>query len=412
MKGSPVDPNRIYASQTSGWFGQIIQRSDDGGKTWHQPGTPAGSRPQDAAGHAQGREQQVRLRHVARDRQAAHDAPVVRRHAAPLGVQTRLAPGAVADRPGHRLRRRRRRRPLPLDRRRQDLARARRPPRPRHGPKWQPGAGGMGLHTIVLDPTNPAAHLHRHLRGRRLPHRRRRQDLEGRSTSGLKSQYIPDPNAEVGFCVHRIAMHPSRPGHAVHAAAPGRACAPTTPATTGTKSSGNLPTDFGFPIDVHAHEPDTVYVVPIDQRLAALSARGQAARLPQPHRRQRVGAARPRACRRRTATSTCCATRWPSIRSTSAASTSAPPAARSTAPPDGGDNWIADRPRPAGGAVGGGADAELNSGCGTTVPRLVGMSICEKSWNLLGERTTSPSGRGRPGKWIAFSPASFAHTSG
>src|SRR3954452_15883653 len=40
VKGSPVDPNRIYASQTSGWFGQIIQRSDDGGKTWHQPGTP------------------------------------------------------------------------------------------------------------------------------------------------------------------------------------------------------------------------------------------------------------------------------------------------------------------------------------------------------------------------------------
>src|SRR5580765_7075919 len=42
MKGSPVDPNRIYASQSSSWFGQIIQRSDDGGKTWHQPGTPAG----------------------------------------------------------------------------------------------------------------------------------------------------------------------------------------------------------------------------------------------------------------------------------------------------------------------------------------------------------------------------------
>src|SRR5438876_1307142 len=42
LKGSPVDPNRIYASQTNAWFGQIIQRSDDGGKTWHQPGTPPG----------------------------------------------------------------------------------------------------------------------------------------------------------------------------------------------------------------------------------------------------------------------------------------------------------------------------------------------------------------------------------
>ena len=38
MKGSLVDPNRIYASQTSGWFGQIIQRSNDGGKTWETPG--------------------------------------------------------------------------------------------------------------------------------------------------------------------------------------------------------------------------------------------------------------------------------------------------------------------------------------------------------------------------------------
>src|SRR2546428_9386516 len=38
LKGSPVEPNRIYASQTSGWFGQVIQRSDDGGKTWATPG--------------------------------------------------------------------------------------------------------------------------------------------------------------------------------------------------------------------------------------------------------------------------------------------------------------------------------------------------------------------------------------
>src|ERR1700731_2543891 len=45
LKGSPADPNRLYASQTSGWFGQIIQRSDDGGKTWHQPGTPPGKAP-------------------------------------------------------------------------------------------------------------------------------------------------------------------------------------------------------------------------------------------------------------------------------------------------------------------------------------------------------------------------------
>src|SRR5579872_6221314 len=54
VKGSPADPNRIYASQSSGWFGQIIQRSDDGGKTWHQPGTPAGEPTTDQRGWPKG----------------------------------------------------------------------------------------------------------------------------------------------------------------------------------------------------------------------------------------------------------------------------------------------------------------------------------------------------------------------
>jgi hypothetical protein len=39
LKGSPADPNRIYASQSSGWFGQVIQRSNDGGNTWETPGS-------------------------------------------------------------------------------------------------------------------------------------------------------------------------------------------------------------------------------------------------------------------------------------------------------------------------------------------------------------------------------------
>ena len=63
LKGSPIDPNRIYASQTSGWFGQIIQRSDDGGKTWFQPGTPAWPGNHSTRRLADGRKQQVRLRH-------------------------------------------------------------------------------------------------------------------------------------------------------------------------------------------------------------------------------------------------------------------------------------------------------------------------------------------------------------
>src|SRR5947208_16060999 len=46
MKGSPTDPNRIYASQTSAWFGQIIQRSDDGGKSWSTPGGGPATNPE------------------------------------------------------------------------------------------------------------------------------------------------------------------------------------------------------------------------------------------------------------------------------------------------------------------------------------------------------------------------------
>jgi hypothetical protein len=38
MNGSPADPNRLYASQSTGWFGQLIQRSNDGGKTWEPVG--------------------------------------------------------------------------------------------------------------------------------------------------------------------------------------------------------------------------------------------------------------------------------------------------------------------------------------------------------------------------------------
>ena len=50
LKGSPVNPDRIYCSQSSGWYGQILQRSDDGGKTWHQPGTPVGEAPAPGGG--------------------------------------------------------------------------------------------------------------------------------------------------------------------------------------------------------------------------------------------------------------------------------------------------------------------------------------------------------------------------
>ena len=129
------------------------------------------------------------------------------------------------------------------------------------GPNWQPGAGGLCLHTILIDPKNPnrlyvaisAAGAFR-------------SDDGGQTwqpiNKGLKSQGIPDPNAEVGHCVHRIALHRSRPG-VLYMQKHWDVMRSDNGGDSWTEVSGNLPTDFGFPIDVHAHEPETIYVVPI-----------------------------------------------------------------------------------------------------------------------------------------------------
>ena len=289
LKGSPVDPNRIYASQTSGWFGQIIQRSDDGGKTWHQPGTPPGEPTTDAGRHAQGREQQVRLRHVARNRQAAHHAPVVRRHAAPLGVQARLAPRAVADRSGYRLRRGRRRRPVPLDRRRQDLARAGRPARPRHRAQL---AAGRRRHGPAHDPPRSEqsrADVHRHLGRGRVPHRRRRQDLEAdQPRPAVAVHPRPERRGRPLRAPHRDA--PVAPERAVHAEALGRHAQRQRRRLVARGQ--RQPADRLRLPDRRARPRAGHHLRRADQeRLGALSARGQAARLPQPDGRQRVGGA-------------------------------------------------------------------------------------------------------------------------
>ena len=150
VKGSAVEPNRLYASQSSGWFGQIIQRSDDGGKTWAHGG------------------QQVHLR-----RHSGH-APVVRRHAASLGVQARLAPRTLVDRSGHRLCRRRRRGVVQKRRRWADVARAVGPARPRVRPALAARRRGDVPPYDRSRPEQSRADLHRDLGGGRVPERRRR----------------------------------------------------------------------------------------------------------------------------------------------------------------------------------------------------------------------------------------------
>ena len=150
------------------------------------------------------------------------------------------------------------------------------------GPKWQPGAGGMCLHTIILDPEQSAT-------GCTSPSRRRAPSAPTTAATawkpinrGLRSQYIPDPNAEVGHCVHHIAMNPKRPD-VLFMQKHWDVMRSDDAGDNWHEVSGNLPTDFGFVIDVHAHEPETIYVVPIKSDSEHYRARRQAARLPQPH---------------------------------------------------------------------------------------------------------------------------------
>src|SRR5438309_939408 len=152
VKGSPVDPDRLYVSQSSGWFGQIIQRSDDGGKTWLQPGTPPGE-------------------------------PTTTPEGMPMAESNKFVYDTSPE---------------------------------------------------TCKPIN----------------------------RGVHSLYIPNPTAEVGHCVHHIAMNPSRPG-VLFMQKHWDVMRSDDGGDSWREVSGNLPTDFGFVIDVHAHEPETIYVVPI-----------------------------------------------------------------------------------------------------------------------------------------------------
>ena len=237
MKASPVDPNRVYASQSSGWSGQVMQRSNDGGKTWEPvgnkfvyDGTPGTHQWYDGTPHPWEFKRVWHLEPSLTDPDTVYagveDAALFR---TTDGGQTW---NELAGLRGHG-----------------------------SGSRWQPGAGGLGLHTIILDPSNPnriyiaisAAGAFRTDDG----------GITWKATNqGLRSQYSPDPNAEVGHCVHHVAMHPKRPG-VLFMQKHWDVMRSDNAGDNWYEVSGNLPTDFGFVIDVHAHEPETIYVVPI-----------------------------------------------------------------------------------------------------------------------------------------------------
>jgi BNR/Asp-box repeat protein len=261
LKGSPVDPNRIYASQTSGWFGQIIQRSNDGGKTWEQPGTPPGTPTTTPQGMPMGESNKFVY-----DTSPATGKPLTTHqfydgtqhpwefkrvwHLEPSLTDPDTVYAGVEDAAIFKT--------TDGGKNWNELAGLR-----GHGtgPKWQPGAGGMCLHTIVLDSTD-AKRIYVAISAAGAF----RTDDGGKTwkpiNRGLTSQYIPDPNAEVGHCVHRIAKHPSRP-KTLFMQKHWDVLRTDDAGENWKEVSGNLPTDFGFVIDVHAHEPETIYVVPI-----------------------------------------------------------------------------------------------------------------------------------------------------
>jgi photosystem II stability/assembly factor-like uncharacterized protein len=255
VKGSPVDPNRLFASQTSAWFGQIIQRSDDGGKTWFQPGTPPGEPTTTPDGMPKGESNKFVYEGVPGTHQwydgTQHPWEFKRVwHLEPSLTDPDTVYAGVEDAALFRT--------TDGGKSWHELSALR-----KHdtGPKWQPGAGGMCLHTILLDPTNPGRmYIAISAAGAF------RTDDDGNTwrpiNRGLHSQYIPDPNAEVGHCVHRIAMHPARPS-TLFMQKHWDVMRTDDAGESWREVSGNLPTDFGFPIDVHAHEPETIYVVPI-----------------------------------------------------------------------------------------------------------------------------------------------------
>jgi photosystem II stability/assembly factor-like uncharacterized protein len=261
MKGSPVDPDRIYVSQSSGWFGQIIQRSDDGGNTWYQPGLKPGEPTTSPEGFPIGESNRF-----AYDTSPETGKPLTTHqfydgtqhpwefkrvwHLEPSVTDPDTVYAGVEDAALFRT--------TDGGKTWSELAGLR-----GHGsgPQWAPGAGGMGLHTILIDSNNPkrmyvaisAAGAFR-------------TDDSGMTwkpiNRGLRSQYIPDPDAEVGHCVHRIAMHPSKP-NTLYMQKHWDVLRTDDAGESWHEVSGNLPSDFGFVIDVHAHEPETIYVVPI-----------------------------------------------------------------------------------------------------------------------------------------------------
>ncbi len=239
IKGSPADPDRLYAAQWTDWHGQVVQRSNDGGATWE----PVGNKfTYDGATGTHlwydGTPHPWEFKRVWQLEPSPTEPDTVYAGVEDAALFCSTDGGETwQELPGLR--------------------------HHESAPMWQPGAGGMCLHTVLQDP----GHAQRMFVAISAAGVFRTDDA-GRNwrpvNRGLKSEGIsvPDPEAEVGHCVHRLALHPSRPD-VLFMQKHWDVMRSDDGGESWREVSGNLPSDFGFPIDVHAHEPDTVYVVPI-----------------------------------------------------------------------------------------------------------------------------------------------------
>lgn len=129
-------------------------------------------------------------------------------------------------------------------------------------PAWEPGAGGLCLHSIAVHPTD-ASRLWVGISAVGTFATSDGGLTWATRNKGVRADFIPGPTPEFGQCVHKLRLHPAKPewlyqqNHCgvYRSDDGGREWTDLTP---------GLPSQFGFPLVIHPHDPSTIYVIPHD----------------------------------------------------------------------------------------------------------------------------------------------------